>query len=341
MTGRDRSSTSSRRARRRRATAATSCSRSRAWRWRACSAASTSRCAPARSSGSPAWSGAGRSEILETVYGARRADRGHRHRRRHAAAARVGRRAPSRPASGWPRRSARARACCSTRPSTATSPSPRWAGSPAPASSTARPSATRPRELTESLDVRPPGVDRAGRAPCPAATSRRSCSARWLLRDCRVLLLDEPTRGVDVGARSEIYALVRALADAGVAVVVVSSEVEEVLGLADRVLVVREGRRRPRGARRPRSTSTGSSTWSWKEASHERRPDPTSSPRPGGDDRHARAGGARPPSGRLGRAVGCCTPASAATSAWSSRWSCSASSASPPPATGSPTSTTC
>ena len=65
--------------------------------------------------------------------------------------------------------------------------------------------------------------------------------ARWLLRDCRVLLLDEPTRGVDVGARSEIYQLIRSLADRGVAVVVVSSEIEEVLGLADRVLVVREG----------------------------------------------------------------------------------------------------
>ncbi len=65
--------------------------------------------------------------------------------------------------------------------------------------------------------------------------------ARWLLRECRVLLLDEPTRGVDVGARSEIYQLIRRLADSGVAVVVVSSEIEEVLGLADRVLVVREG----------------------------------------------------------------------------------------------------
>jgi ribose transport system ATP-binding protein len=66
--------------------------------------------------------------------------------------------------------------------------------------------------------------------------------ARWLLRECRVLLLDEPTRGVDVGARSEIYALIRRLAASGVAVVVVSSEVPEVLGLADRVLVLREGR---------------------------------------------------------------------------------------------------
>jgi ribose transport system ATP-binding protein len=62
------------------------------------------------------------------------------------------------------------------------------------------------------------------------------------MRGCRVLLLDEPTRGVDVGARSEIYALIRSLADQGVAVVVVSSEVEEVLGLADRVLVLADGR---------------------------------------------------------------------------------------------------
>jgi ribose transport system ATP-binding protein len=65
--------------------------------------------------------------------------------------------------------------------------------------------------------------------------------ARWLLRDCKVLLLDEPTRGVDVGARAEIYALIRDLADRGVAVVVVSSEIPEVLGLADRVLVVADG----------------------------------------------------------------------------------------------------
>jgi ribose transport system ATP-binding protein len=66
--------------------------------------------------------------------------------------------------------------------------------------------------------------------------------ARWLLRGCDVLLLDEPTRGVDVGARTEIYALIRRLAGQGVAVVLVSSEVPEVLGLADRVLVVRDGR---------------------------------------------------------------------------------------------------
>ncbi|NOL45460.1 sugar ABC transporter ATP-binding protein [Kribbella sandramycini] len=96
-------------------------------------------------------------------------------------------------------------------------------------------------ELAESLDVRPAGVERPVRN-LSGGNQQKVVLARWLLRDCRVLLLDEPTRGVDVGARSEIYALVRKLAASGVAIVLVSSEVEEVLGLADRVIVMREGR---------------------------------------------------------------------------------------------------
>ena len=95
-------------------------------------------------------------------------------------------------------------------------------------------------ELAESLDVRPAGVDRAART-LSGGNQQKVVLARWLLRECRVLLLDEPTRGVDVGARTEIYNLIRRLADDGVAVVVVSSEVEEVLGLADRVLVISDG----------------------------------------------------------------------------------------------------
>jgi ribose transport system ATP-binding protein len=90
------------------------------------------------------------------------------------------------------------------------------------------------------LDVRPSDVDRLVRT-LSGGNQQKVVLARWLLRDCRVLLLDEPTRGVDVGARSEIYALMRTLADEGVAIVLVSSEVEEVLGLSDRVLVLREG----------------------------------------------------------------------------------------------------
>jgi ribose transport system ATP-binding protein len=92
-----------------------------------------------------------------------------------------------------------------------------------------------------ALEVRPTGVGRAART-LSGGNQQKVVLARWLLRGCRVLLLDEPTRGVDVGARSEIYGLIRRLADDGVAVVVVSSEVEEVLGLSDRVLVISEGR---------------------------------------------------------------------------------------------------
>lgn len=66
--------------------------------------------------------------------------------------------------------------------------------------------------------------------------------AKWLARDPRVVLLDEPTRGIDVGARSAIYELVNSLARNGVAVVIVSSDLEEVLGISNRILVMSAGR---------------------------------------------------------------------------------------------------
>ncbi|NNN33303.1 sugar ABC transporter ATP-binding protein [Streptomyces sp. S3(2020)] len=97
------------------------------------------------------------------------------------------------------------------------------------------------RAATRELSLRPDNPSAPVRT-LSGGNQQKAVLARWLLRGCRVLLLDEPTRGVDVGARSELYAVVRRLADEGLAVLLVSSEVPEVLGLADRVLVLREGR---------------------------------------------------------------------------------------------------
>lgn len=70
---------------------------------------------------------------------------------------------------------------------------------------------------------------------------QKAILARWLSEQVRVVVLDEPTRGIDIGAKSEIYALIHDLAAAGTCVVIVSSELPEVLGIADRILVMREG----------------------------------------------------------------------------------------------------
>ncbi|WP_328466576.1 sugar ABC transporter ATP-binding protein [Actinoplanes sp. NBC_00393] len=92
----------------------------------------------------------------------------------------------------------------------------------------------------QSLELRPPGVTRPVRT-LSGGNQQKVVVGRWLLGETRLLLLDEPTRGVDVGARAELYQVIRDLAERGVGVLLVSSEVPEVLGLADRVLVMREG----------------------------------------------------------------------------------------------------
>ncbi|MFC8343619.1 sugar ABC transporter ATP-binding protein [Streptomyces sp. NPDC057280] len=97
------------------------------------------------------------------------------------------------------------------------------------------------RAATRELSLRPDNPAVPVRT-LSGGNQQKAVLARWLLRGCKVLLLDEPTRGVDVGARAELYAVIRRLADEGLAVLLVSSEVPEVLGLADRVLVLREGR---------------------------------------------------------------------------------------------------
>jgi ribose transport system ATP-binding protein len=96
-------------------------------------------------------------------------------------------------------------------------------------------------KITQGLDLRPNDVRRPVRT-LSGGNQQKVVVGRWLLGGTRLLLLDEPTRGVDVGARAELYQVIRRLADEGVGVLLVSSEVPEVLGLSDRVLVMREGR---------------------------------------------------------------------------------------------------
>ena len=66
--------------------------------------------------------------------------------------------------------------------------------------------------------------------------------AKWLLRNCEVLIFDEPTRGIDVGAKSEVYSLLNSLAAEGRAIIVISSELPEILRLSHRIAVMCEGR---------------------------------------------------------------------------------------------------
>ncbi|MFV0254226.1 MAG: sugar ABC transporter ATP-binding protein [Beutenbergiaceae bacterium] len=97
------------------------------------------------------------------------------------------------------------------------------------------------RSYVDRMDVRPPDP-RAAARNLSGGNQQKVVLARWLIHGCSVLLLDEPTRGVDVAARAEIYRMIDELAEQGIAIVVVSSELDEVIKLSDRVLVVREGR---------------------------------------------------------------------------------------------------
>jgi ABC-type sugar transport system ATPase subunit len=97
------------------------------------------------------------------------------------------------------------------------------------------------RAAVEEVDLRPPEIERPART-LSGGNQQKVVVARGLMAEARVLLFDEPTRGVDIGAKAELHRQIRALADGGRAVLVISSELPELLALADRVVVVREGR---------------------------------------------------------------------------------------------------
>jgi L-arabinose transport system ATP-binding protein len=96
-------------------------------------------------------------------------------------------------------------------------------------------------QFTDRLRIRTPSLEQVVKN-LSGGNQQKVVLARWLARRPKVLILDEPTRGIDVGAKAEIYRIIADLARDGIALLVISSELPEVIGLADRVFVMKEGR---------------------------------------------------------------------------------------------------
>jgi D-xylose transport system ATP-binding protein len=90
------------------------------------------------------------------------------------------------------------------------------------------------------LGVKTPGIDTAV-ATLSGGNQQKIILGRWLNANPKVFILDEPTRGIDIGAKVEIYKLLDRLAADGVAIIIISSELPEILGMSDRILVMNEG----------------------------------------------------------------------------------------------------
>jgi len=97
------------------------------------------------------------------------------------------------------------------------------------------------RRYAERLRVKAPTME-SGVATLSGGNQQKIALAKWLARDCSVLIVDEPTRGIDVGAKAEIYQLLDELACEGKAILMISSELPELIGVCRRILVMREGR---------------------------------------------------------------------------------------------------
>ena len=94
--------------------------------------------------------------------------------------------------------------------------------------------------MIDRLNIKTPGDEQIVQY-LSGGNQQKVVLGKWLALRPRILLLDEPTRGIDVGAKEEIYRLMEKLAEQGVAILFVSSEMEEILGMSDRALVMHEG----------------------------------------------------------------------------------------------------
>jgi inositol transport system ATP-binding protein len=95
-------------------------------------------------------------------------------------------------------------------------------------------------DMCKKLRVKTPSLEQCIDT-LSGGNQQKALLARWLMTNPRILILDEPTRGIDVGAKAEIYRLIAFLASEGMAVIMISSELPEVLGMSDRVMVMHEG----------------------------------------------------------------------------------------------------
>jgi len=95
--------------------------------------------------------------------------------------------------------------------------------------------------LCKELGVKTPSIEQAAGA-LSGGNQQKVVLARWLATGCRLLIMDEPTRGIDVAGKVEIYQLMNRLISEGNAILMISSELAEVVGMADRVYVMRRGR---------------------------------------------------------------------------------------------------
>jgi len=93
----------------------------------------------------------------------------------------------------------------------------------------------------DRLDIKTPSVDQLIRN-LSGGNQQKVVLAKWLIRNCDILIFDEPTRGIDVGAKSEIYTLMNELAAQGKSIIMISSELPEILRMSDRIVVMCEGR---------------------------------------------------------------------------------------------------
>jgi rhamnose transport system ATP-binding protein len=94
---------------------------------------------------------------------------------------------------------------------------------------------------SQQLRVRSAGVDQLVKA-LSGGNQQKVVLAKWLITEPKILILDEPTRGVDIGAKAEVHRIISELASRGLAIILISSELPEVLAMSDRVLVMHEGR---------------------------------------------------------------------------------------------------